>query len=282
MGLELGLGLGLGASTAVISHGNEIIHLPVDKIAPNPYQPRKIFAREQLFELAESIKKYGVMQPVSVRCINGAVYELVAGERRLRASKLAGLATIPAVVVSITDRDSASLALIENLQRENLNYLEEAEGYINLISDYSFTQEQLAAQIGKSQSAIANKLRILRLSPRIHKILLENGLSERHARALLKLDDEDKQLQTLEIVVNKELNVKKTEELVEAIIARDIEIERKTKKKQPQAKPYVKDIRLFTNTIKQAVEIMNDAGVSTIYDIEDRADGCFIGILVSY
>jgi len=268
----------------VTTLGNQVVYLPVDKISQNPYQPRKYFDLAGLNELAKSIKTYGVMQPISVRCINGVNYELVAGERRLRASKIAGVETIPAVIMYITDQTSAVLALIENLQREDLNYIEEAEGYVNLISDYALTQEQLAAKIGKSQSAIANKMRILKLSRQVQKILIENGLSERHARALLKLGDENLQLEVLEKVLESGLTVKKTEELVETVLRiGSTEVKgRMTAKRKRHFQPRVKDLRLFTNTIQQAVDIMNDSGVNTVFDIENNDDGCFIKILVKY
>jgi len=147
----------------------EIIYLSLDKVQPNPYQPRHIFDRTSLDELASSIQEYGVLQPISVRQINGSRYELVAGERRLRASKIAGIETIPAIVVNISEQDSAILALIENLQRQNLHYLEEAGGFLNLMTDYGLTQEEIAERVGKNQSTIANKLRILRLSKAVQK-----------------------------------------------------------------------------------------------------------------
>jgi len=204
----------------------------------------------------------------------------VAGERRLRASRLAGLSAIPAVVVDISDQDSAILALIENLQRQNLNYIEEAEGFCNLMMDYGFTQEQLAQKIGKNQSTIANKLRILRLSAAVKTALLDNGLSERHARALLRLEDEGMQMEAIARIVNVGLTVQRTEELVEMMLKRS---ETMAKKPRPsRMRTYVKDLRLFTNTIKQAVDTMNHAGVSAAYDMEESKDGCFISILVTY
>jgi ParB family chromosome partitioning protein len=260
----------------------EVVYLPVDRIGTNPYQPRRAFEREQLMELAESIRQYGVMQPVSVRCINGSAYELVAGERRLRACRLLGLATIPAIIVTVTDRESAVIALIENLQRENLNYIEEAEGFINLISDYSLTQEQLARQIGKSQSAIANKLRILKLPHKVKAQLIEHGLSERHARALLRLGGEDEQLQALRVIVEDEMTVKSTDDMVERILRGRAKNSDGDAKSRLKVIPYVKDIRLFTNTIKQAVEIMKNSGISTLYDIKQTDNGCFINIMVTY
>ena len=261
-------------------YGAEILHLPVDKIAPNPYQPRRQFSREQLEELAQSIRAYGVMQPVTVRLINGTSYELVAGERRLRASRLAGLAEIPAVLVHISDQDSAVLALIENLQRQSLNYIEEAEGFANLMTDYGFTQEQLAQKLGKNQSTIANKLRILRLPRKVQDALLENSLTERHARALLRLEGEERQLEAIARIVQAGLTVQRTEELVEVMLRRDEEQKRQARR--TQVKTYIKDLRLFTNTIRQAVDLMNHAGVATAYEVEDNKDGCFISILVTY
>lgn len=270
-------------STAIqLLTSSEVMYLPVGKIMPNPYQPRKFFERSQLEDLANSIKEYGVIQPISVRLINGTSYELVAGERRLRASRMAGLETIPAIVVKINDQDSAIIALIENLQRQDLNFLEEAEGLHNLIIDYSFTQEQLAERIGKKQSTIANKLRILKLPKNVQGILIENGLTERHARALLKLPTEQLQTDALKKIVSDGLNVKKTEDFIESVLIKLEEEDNPKKSKKHVFKPFVKDIRLFTNTVKQAVDVMNSAGVKTVYDIEESKDGCFMSIMITY
>jgi len=184
-----------------------ITYININSIRPNPYQPRKQFNKAALDELCESVKQYGVMQPINVRKISNNTYELVAGERRLRAATMAGLTEIPAIVINVDDNDSAVIALIENLQREDLTYLEEAEGYNNLITEHGFTQEQLAQKIGKSQSTIANKIRLLRLSPLVKKILMDNNLTERHARALLKLHDEQLQLKVLKIVCERGYNL---------------------------------------------------------------------------
>jgi ParB family chromosome partitioning protein len=154
-----------------------ICYIDIDSIRPNPYQPRKQFSKGALEELCESIQQYGVIQPINVRKISNSKYELVAGERRLRAAVMAGLKEIPAIVININDNDSAVLALIENLQREDLNYLEEAEGYSNLINEHGLTQEELAQKIGKSQSTVANKIRLLRLPPLVKKILSDNNLT---------------------------------------------------------------------------------------------------------
>jgi ParB family chromosome partitioning protein len=249
----------------------DIIYINIDNIRPNPYQPRKHFNKSSLEELCESIKQYGVIQPINVRKISNNNYELVAGERRLKAASMAHLKEIPAIVVNVDDNDSAILALIENLQRENLNYLEEAEGYSNLISEHNLTQEELARKIGKSQSTIANKIRLLKLSPIIKKILIDNSLTERHARALLKLHDEQLQLKVLKYVCEKGFNVKKTEDLVEKVIERYL---RKISLKETERKMSraVKDVRIFVNTIKQAVDIMKKSGVNAKAAQFDRGD----------
>ena len=266
--------------TVALVENTEVKYLPIDQIKANPYQPRKFFERASLEELAKSIKEYGIMQPISVRLVNGYNYELIAGERRLRASKIAGLVTIPAIIVNICDQDSAVLAIIENLQRQNLNYLEEAEGFQNLIQDYNFTQEVLAEKVGKSQSTIANKLRILRLSKKVQKELIENNLTERHARALLKLEDEDTQLHVVEKIVKEGLTVKKTEEYIENLINKN-ELEKNPK--SPQVKrTFLKDVRILKNTIKQVADGMNNSGLKTDYYIEESEGGCEILISVAY
>jgi len=265
-------------ATATPISNREIIYLPSDKIQPNPYQPRRFFDRGGLDELAASIREYGVLQPISVRLINGHRYELVAGERRLRASKLAGLSNIPAVVINISDQDSAILALIENLQRQNLHFLEEAEGFQNLLTDYRFTQEELAERVGKNQSTIANKLRILRLSKTVQKLLIENELTERHARALLRLTDESKQIEILKKVIKNGLTVRKTEELVENALNKpspeDIKV--------PVIQHYIKDIRILTNSIKENLEIVKSAGVDTQFDMVQTDVGYDIHIKLVY
>lgn len=250
-----------------------ITYLNIDNVRPNPYQPRKQFSKAALEELCESIKQYGVIQPINVRKISTNHYELVAGERRLRAAIMAGLKEIPSIIVNVNDNDSAVLALIENLQREDLNYMEEAEGYNNLINDHGFTQEELAQKISKSQSTIANKIRLLRLPPMVKKILSDNNLTERHARALLKLHDEQLQLKVLKLVCEKGLNVKKTEELVERAIEKFTRQE-KEKEKVPERKftKAIKDIRIFVNTIRQAIDLMKKSGVNAKAAQLDRGE----------
>ena len=194
-----------------------IEEVKINNVLPNIYQPRKYFNKEALKELSKSIKEYGIIQPLTVRKRNG-FYELVAGERRLRAAKLANFKTVPCVVVEMTDKESAEVALLENLQRQELNFIEEAEAYFNLITEHNFTQEQLAEKMGKSQSTIANKLRLLKLNEKLRNICIENELTERHARALLSLANDELQLQVIKEVIEKSLNVKKTEELVNKVL----------------------------------------------------------------
>ncbi|MEG2892984.1 MAG: nucleoid occlusion protein [Clostridium sp.] len=241
----------------------EVINIPIIQVRQNTYQPRKYFSEESLLELSGSIREYGVLQPITVRRM-GDRFELVAGERRLRASQLAGLSEVPAIVVNLTDTESAVLALIENLQREDLSYIEEAEGYFNLIREHDFTQEELASKIGKKQSTIANKLRLLKLTQTVKNALLENDLTERHARALLKLPTEEMQLEAIDIIVKRGLNVKKTEMLIESIIEEKVaKAENKSKYK------WSFNPRIITNTFKQ---IMDKSGIEAEYRHKEKED----------
>lgn len=255
-----------------------IYQLSIDKIRPNPYQPRKYFNRNALEELASSIVSYGILQPLTVRKMSGGFYELVTGERRLRAAELAGLTTVPVVLVKITDSNSAILAFIENIQRQNLNFMEEAEGYRNMIEDYGFTQEELAAKLSKSQSSIANKLRILKLEDGIKAQLLENGFTERHARALLRLPDVETRQIILEHMIAEELNVKKTEDLITQTL--EFMRQKPTVSTGHKEKRYVTDFRLFTNTIKQSVEVIRRSGMEVVYEDNQSEDGCEITIRI--
>lgn len=247
----------------------EIKYIPIDSIKPNPYQPRKKFDKKSLEELSQSIKAFGLIQPISVRKLQDENYELIAGERRLRASELAELEKIPAIVLEYRDRESAMMALIENLQREDLNFIEEAEGYYNLIEDHGFTQQELAEKIGKSQSTIANKLRILKLPDDIKKDLIEYNLTERHGRALLKLPDYDLQRMVLDRVIKNDLNVSKTESLVNDILD-DL-----TKDKAESPKKNVISListRIYVNTIKKAYKAIKDSGLDAKYFEKDKGD----------
>ncbi len=259
----------------VVYMQESITYIAPDMILPNLYQPRKFFDEEAIDELAQSIKAYGIIQPLSVRRMSNERYELVAGERRLRAAKKLGLKEVPAIIVDITDKESAAIALLENLQREDLNYMEEAEAYFNLIKEHGYTQEQLAEVIGKKQSTIANKLRLLKLSHEVRTKLLENKLTERHARALLKLPDEALQIKILEVVIKKSLNVKKTEELVEKELLRLSKDE-----VAADGKKRIKGIfspKVYINTIKQ---VFDKYGISAQYNSKDLEDSIQVTITI--
>jgi ParB family chromosome partitioning protein len=253
-----------------------IINIPLEEIKPNAYQPRKEFDDESLNDLTNSIKSYGVLQPIVVRRSGKNGYEIIAGERRWRACQKAGLKEIPAIIKDAGDSETAIMALIENLQRENLSFLEEAEGYRQLMQDYGLTQEQLAYKLGKSQSTIANKMRILKMSPEIVKIISREKLSERHARALLKLPDEKLQMQALKKIIDKGLNVRQTEEMVDRLIE-GIENEQEKEKKK-SFKIAIKDVRIFVNSVKKLVKNIKETGINAGYKEIDKGD--FIEVVV--
>ncbi|MCL2604431.1 MAG: ParB/RepB/Spo0J family partition protein [Defluviitaleaceae bacterium] len=256
---------------------NEILHLSLDEVRPNPYQPRRFFDPARLEELAASIRAYGVLQPISVRLVSDGNYELVAGERRLRACRLAGHAIIPAIVVDMGEMDSAVLAMIENLQRQDLHFFEEAEGFANLMADYGFTQEALAVRVGKTQSTVANKVRILKLPDAIRERIVESGLTERHARALLKLKNEADQAEVLQKIINREMNVRKTEDLIEEMLDDNVKTGRNT-----VFVPFIRDIRILTNSIKESLETVRHSGIDSKFDMEQTETGCEIRITLDY
>ncbi|WP_042277485.1 nucleoid occlusion protein [[Clostridium] dakarense] len=245
-----------------------VMEIPIEQIVPNPYQPRKVFSQSALEELSNSIKVYGILQPITVR-MKDDKYELIAGERRLRAAKLAKLEAVPVIINNMSDESSAVLALLENLQREDLNFIEEAMGYENLIREHDFTQQQLAEKLGKNQSTIANKLRILRLSSEIKIKLVENNLTERHARALLKLPNEELMKEVLDKVIKSELTVKKTEKLIKDILE-DLEAPSEADKKQNVKGSMA--IRIYLNTMKQAFDAIIGTGIEAKYNEIDKGD----------
>lgn len=246
----------------------KVMEIPIHDIVPNPYQPRKVFSQSALEELSKSIKVYGILQPITVR-VKEDKYELIAGERRLRAAKLANIEFIPAIINNMSDESSAVLALLENLQREDLNFIEEAMGYENLIKEHDFTQQQLAEKLGKNQSTIANKLRILKLPNDIKIKLVENNLTERHARALLKLPNEDLIKEVLEKIIKGDLTVKKTEKLIKDILE-DIESLQEYDKKQNIKSSMA--IRIYLNTMKQAFDAIIGTGIEAKYKEVDKGD----------
>ena len=206
----------------------KVVKVPIDQIFPNPYQPRKTFDDEALADLASSIAQYGVLQPLLVAPAEDGRYLLIAGERRLRASRMAKLTEVPVIISEYTSQQIAEIALIENLQREDLHFLEEAEGYEQLMEQFHLTQEAMAARVGKKQSTIANKLRLLRLSGDVRKLLVEHELSERHARALLKIDDEAQRLEVLDIIIKRGYSVRQTDEYIAKLLA-----DKQQEKKKP-------------------------------------------------
>lgn len=251
----------------------EITSIRVDKIFPNTYQPRRFFNEEALEELSQSIKAHGIIQPITVRK-RGESYELVAGERRWRAARMAEIEEVPCNIIDITDTQSAEIALLENLQREDLNFIEEAEAYYNLIHDHKFTQEELANRMGKKQSTIANKLRLLKLSLKVRELCIEHKLTERHARALLSLPDEELQLKIIDKIIKESLNVKATEEAInkELLKLAGEELNKKDKKKVKSIFP----AKLYVNTIKQVFSKFN---IPAEYKFKDDDD--FIQVTVT-
>ena len=232
-----------------------VLRLEVESIRPNPRQPRRLFDEGALRELAASIRRYGVVQPLVVRRRPDG-WELVAGERRLRAARLAGLPVVPCVEAEVDERESALLALVENLQRQDLHYFEEAAAIASYLRQSGVTQEEAAAQLGRSASAVANKLRLLRLSPACQALLLEKGLTERHARALLRLEDEEERLSAARKAAERSWNVAQTEQYVE----------RRLQQLQTAApagrRTYIlKDVRLFLNSVDRGLRIVREAGV---------------------
>ena len=241
----------------------QVLLIPSEMIYPNPNQPRKAFNQEELVNLAISIRMNGILQPLTVRQIDKG-YELVAGERRLRASRLAGLVTVPCIVIEVNTLKSAIFSLIENLQRQNLNYFEEAVAIEKLMKDFDISQEDAARRLGKAPSTVSNKLRLLTLPEKARELLLEKGLSERHARALLRLDKDDV-FPCLEVIIERKLNVSQTENYINELLSHE-------EKPKRQTKIMFSDVKIFLNTINNAVDTMNRAGIKADVKREDTGD----------
>ena len=256
----------LKTGTAQKNTDVKVLQVPLSRIVPNPYQPRKEFESEALSELADSIRQYGVLQPLLVAPGPGDSYILIAGERRLRASTMAGLGMVPVIVSEYTTQQIAEIALIENLQRKDLHYLEEAEGYEKLVTTFHLTQESMAVRVGKKQSTIANKLRLLKLSASVRNILHESELTERHARALLKLEKEETQKAVLRKVIKDRLNVKQTE----ALVAKTLKEAGKEQKKKTRI-VIVNDVRIYLNSIKDVMKTVKNSGIPS--SMEQEMDG---------
>jgi len=236
------------------SDKNRIVQIDINSIHPNPAQPRKSFNEQELLALSRSIRVNGLLQPITVRRVAGG-YEIVAGERRLRACKMAGLETVSCIVTDCSQEDSAVLAMTENLQRQDLQIFEEAEGIRRLIEEWNVTQEEAAARLGKSQSTLANKMRLLKLSEAERAKIMEAGLTERHARALLRINDEKLRAKALDEIIERNMNVQQTDTYVERLLSGK-------KKDKNRRIVVVKDVRVFLNTINHAIETMKKSGIN--------------------
>ncbi|MDO4816154.1 MAG: ParB/RepB/Spo0J family partition protein [Bacillota bacterium] len=243
-----------------------IINLPVDALEPNPVQPRKNFEDESLRELCSSIEEFGILNPLTVRLRSGR-YELVAGERRLRAAKMAGLEDVPCILLDVGLEEASLIALIENLQRKDLDFIEEANGINQLIRMFGLSQEEIARRIGKSQSAVANKLRLLKLPRDVLETLRDRGLTERHGRALLRLPDADSQRAALMHIIDMGLTVALTDSYIDAILASQSEstaeadTEAEEEKQLPRRAFIMKDVRVFMNTLMHGLDLMKQGGI---------------------
>ena len=249
----------------ILKNENKISDIPIIKIRPNKAQPRKVFNEEDLNALSQSIAENGILQPLTVRKVSATEYELIAGERRLRASVMAGLRKVPCIVIKCSEKESAVFALLENLQRSDLGMFEEARGVSRLIRRYGLTQQEAAVKLGKTQSTIANKLRLLRLTYEEQEWIENAGLSERHARALLKLGDEGARREALSKIISENLNVQQSENLINLMLSSSP----KNNKKQGTSKAVIKDVRIFVNTINKAIDTMRLAGIDAQSDKTD-------------
>ncbi len=233
--------------------GGQILLIPLEEIIPNPNQPRERFQKEELQNLAQSIRQNGIIQPIAVRQTDNAQYEIISGERRFRAAGMVGLRRMPCILMEADDEKSALFALIENMQRCDLDFFEEARAIERLLTLYGMSREEVCGRLGKSPPTVSNKLRLLRLSPEIQHKITANGLTERHARALLRLDEE-KAEQAMSVILQKHLTVSETERLIERML-------QKPEKPNPAVVKLFKDVRVFVNTLNHAVETMKSAGI---------------------
>ncbi len=257
-----------------------IVYLRTDELTPNPVQPRKRFDDESLEELSGSIKSYGILNPLTVRLRCGK-YELVAGERRLRAAKLAGLEEVPCILIDVNMEDASLIALVENLQRRDLDFIEEALGISQLIRMFGMSQEEAARRIGKSQSAVANKLRLLKLPSDVLESLRQNGLTERHGRALLRLPNPVAQRAALEYIVDNGLTVAATDAYIDALLSAPEEAEQKEEEKPEKRRTFVlKDVRVFLNTLSRSIDLMKQGGIDAGIQREETDDSLILTISI--
>ncbi len=257
----------------------KIVELPIEAISRNPYQPRRDFNDVELKELSYSISVYGVIQPIIVRK-TAIGYQLVAGERRLRACRMIGKATIPVIIKEMDDQEAVAVTLIENLQRRDLNYFEEAEAYNRLITEFGMTQEEVAQTVGRSQPAIANKLRLLRLARELRCLIVPETVTERHARALLKLNSVQNQKEVLLAIYEKDLTVKETEEVVERLRRNNLPQDNQYRSMGQQVSSVIRDARIFMNTIKETVNRARKIGIEMVMTENETDDEYEISIRV--
>lgn len=236
---------------------DEVKQITVSDIIPNRFQPRTIFDETKIEELARTIHTHGIIQPIVVREAENSQYEIIAGERRFRAVKMLGWEKIPAIIKNLSDTETASVALIENLQREELTPIEEAIAYGKLLELHNLTQEALAQRLGKGQSTVANKLRLLKLPEQVQEALLKKQITERHARALIPIKDPEKQVELMNLIIEKNLNVKQTEEQVVKMLSTD----KQQPKRAPKKRAISKDMRIAVNTIRQSLSMVADSGI---------------------
>jgi len=257
-----------------VQTAEEVIKLPIDQIVPNRFQPRTIFDDEKIEELSRTIHTHGVIQPIVVRKTSENQYEIIAGERLYRAMKKLQWTEVPAIVRNLTDKETASIALIENLQREELTAIEEAVAYQKLLELHELTQEALAQRLGKGQSTVANKLRLLRLPDEVQQAILQRKISERHARALIAIKDQPLQLEILQQTVDNDWNVRQLEERIQAILhpVTDEQEESVPKKARPKRKAISKDVRIALNTIKQSLTMVTKSGITVKTEEEDTEE----------
>ena len=244
-----------------------VMFLPARAIRPNPAQPRKVFREEALSELADSIRQHGILQPLSVRRM-GSSYELIAGERRLRAAQLAGLTEIPCIVMNMDDRESSMAAMVENLQRQDLDFVEEAQGISALVEQWDMSQEQVARLLGKSQSAVANKLRLLRHSTEVLQMLRQTGLTERHGRALLKLKTEEEKLAAITVIKAQSMNVARAEKYIQEL--------QKCAEKPPQRI----NVGSFLNNLSQSLAKIQLSGIPAVSERRETEDQIVLTITI--
>ena len=255
-----------------------ILWLPTEDIAPNPVQPRRQFDDKALEELSLSIKNYGILNPLSIRC-RGGKYELVAGERRLRAAKLAGLSEVPCILLDVNMEDASLIALVENLQRRDLDFIEEAVGLSRLIRMFGMSQEEAARRIGKSQSAVANKLRLLKLPRDVLEDLRSCSLSERHGRALLRLPDPNAQRMALAYIAANGLTVAATEEYIDSLLAGDGDAP-EPDRPEPRRTLVLKDVRICLNSLNRSLALMKQGGIDAGVRREETEDSLVLTISI--